>query len=163
MAEEQGKEYAGFIQKELEREYGRRDTVNSRAATAITSATGLVTIVLAVVAVAKGKDFTLSGCALVSLWVALLSFLASAILAVLAGINWKYKATSVESMYRMVGDRWEDDTEVTARNLAALCNVVTIKSLRGGTTIKYRLLLGSAGFQALAIAALAASVIALVT
>ena len=61
MSDDQGSEYADFIKEELASEVGRRDAVNSRAGAAITSATGLVTLVLAVVAITKGKDYVLTG------------------------------------------------------------------------------------------------------
>jgi hypothetical protein len=59
--DEQGSEWVAFIAKELDREYDRRDRLNTRSATAITSATTLVTVALAVVAVLKGQHLVVSG------------------------------------------------------------------------------------------------------
>jgi hypothetical protein len=150
---EQGTEYGTFIQDELKHEYDRRDSVNSRAATAMTAASGLVTLVLAVVAIAKGKDYTLSGGGLTALVVALIALLSSAGFGVLAGINWRYKVTSIATMQNMLGSHWMD-TEIAARNSAAQCNVVTINSLRKGTNIKFGFLLAAALGQLTAIIAL---------
>ncbi|BBX97204.1 hypothetical protein AWC15_09630 [Mycobacterium lacus] len=72
--------------EELDREYDRRDRLNTRSATAITSATTLVTVSLAVVAVLKGQHFTVSGVLKVgSLLGAVLLLLAAAVLSILAG------------------------------------------------------------------------------
>src|SRR6266567_1786266 len=97
-AGEQGTEFASFIQEELNQEYSRRDSVNSRAATSITASSGLVTVTLAVIAILKGKDFTLNGWALRWLIIALALLLMAAILAVLAGMNWKYKVGSTNTL-----------------------------------------------------------------
>ena len=158
---DQGAEYARFIEAQLKSEYDRRDTVNSRAGAAITSATGLVTITLVVVAVLKGKDFTLHGGALVALFVAFFALLLSAAMAVLGGMNWRFQVTSVATMKAMVGERW-GDSEVSARGVAAFCNVKTINTLRAGTNIKYRFLLAPAVAQLVAILALGTSALIVV-
>jgi hypothetical protein len=154
--EEQGTEYATFIQNELKLEHERRDTVNSRAATAVTSATGLVTVTLAVIAVLRGQNFTLHGAALGALFVGLLGFLGSGILAILAGLNWKYDVTTISALRQIYTDHWTD-SETTARNLVAYCNVHTINSLRAGTNIKFQFLLCASFAQVVAILALAIS------
>ncbi|WP_067846119.1 hypothetical protein [Nocardia lijiangensis] len=158
---EQGAGWASFIHDQLEREYSRRDTLNTRAASAVTSATGLVTLVLAVVAVLKGKDFTLTGAALVALYVAMLALLGSAVLAVLAGVSWRYRVTSLDSMRAMLTEHWRD-AEVDARYVAAYCNLESIASLRAGTSLKAYLLMGAAGMQVLSILAMATSALILV-
>jgi hypothetical protein len=84
--DEQGSEWVAFIAKELDREYDRRDRLNTRSATAITSATTLVTLSLAVMAVLKGQHLVVSGALKVgSLLGALVLLLAAAVLSILAG------------------------------------------------------------------------------
>jgi hypothetical protein len=73
---DQGKQYAAFIDAELQREIDRRDSANARAGSALTGATGLVTLVLAVFAVFLGKESLVTGWAKV--------FIAAAVLALLA-------------------------------------------------------------------------------
>lgn len=153
---DQGSEYATFIENELKHEYDRRDAVNSRAAGAITAATGLVTIVLAVLAVLKGKDFTLTGGPLTALAVALIALLVAAVLAILAGINPSHEVTTVDTMRKMLRDHW-GDSEVDARNLVAGSNIQTIDSLRKGTNVKFRYLTGGAVVQVVAVLALSVS------
>ncbi|BBZ51499.1 hypothetical protein MHEI_32160 [Mycobacterium heidelbergense] len=88
MMYEQGSEWVAFIAKELDREYGRRDRLNTRSATTITSATTLVTVSLAVVAVLKGQHLAVSGVLRVgSLLSALVLLLAAAVLSILAGVT----------------------------------------------------------------------------
>ncbi|KRQ29542.1 hypothetical protein AOT83_23780 [Mycobacteroides sp. H001] len=64
---DQGREWVEFIGKELDREYTRRDTINTRSAASITSATALVTISLAVIAVIRGEHYTV-GLAAWTVW-----------------------------------------------------------------------------------------------
>jgi len=156
---DQGSEYANFIQAALSREYTARDLVNSRAGTSITSATGLVTLTLAVVAVFKGQQYTLHGGALAALTAALICLFGAGALAVLAGINWRYTVASTATMHMMLAQpHWLDD-EVDARNQVAYTNVETIDTLRHGTTIKYRLLLAAWCAQVAAIIALSTTVL----
>ncbi|MFQ6398979.1 hypothetical protein ACLMAJ_36775 [Nocardia sp. KC 131] len=116
---------------------------------------------LAVVAVLKGKDFTLTGGALVALYVAMLALLGSAVLAVLTGVSWRYRVTSTDSMRAMLVDHWID-SEVDARYISAYCNLETVESLRAGTSLKAHLLLGAAAMQVLSILAMATSALILV-
>ncbi|MGW6374825.1 hypothetical protein ACWFRB_02015 [Rhodococcus sp. NPDC055112] len=158
---EQGAGWAAFIQDQLNREYARRDALNTRAATAITSSTGLVTLVLAVVAVLKGKDFTLTGGPLTAIYAAMLGLLGSAVLAVLAGVSWRHRVTSIESMRAMLTEHW-GDRELDARYISAYCNLETTASLRAGNALKGQLLIGAAVTQILAIFAMATSALLLV-
>lgn len=161
MSSNQGSEFADFLKDELANEISRRDSVNSRAATAITSATGLVTLVLAVVAVAKGKDYIISGAALAALVVALVALLLSAVAAIIAGLNWKYMTVSTGTMRRMVQDKWAT-AEVDARNATAYCNLIAIESLRRATTVKFRFLIGASIGQIVAILSLSATTLLVV-
>jgi uncharacterized membrane protein len=70
-----GKQYAAFIESEVKAENDRHASINTRAAAALTGAAGLVTVVLAVLAVLADENFILSGWAkgwLVAALVALL-------------------------------------------------------------------------------------------
>lgn len=158
---QQGASYAAFIQSELDREHERRDSVNARAATAITSATGLVTLTLAAVAVIKGQSTLLHGTSQAWLVVAVIALLVAATLAVLSGVNWRYNVTTPETLAEMRTTHWSD-TEVTASNVVAHCNILTIKALRAGTNVKMALLLSAHGVQVFAIAALAVAFVSIV-
>ena len=158
MNNDQGSEYAGFIKEELASEVDRRDAVNTRAGAAITSATGLVTLVLAVVAITKGKDYVLTGAAVTALVVALFALLLSAVAAILAGLSWKHKALSITSMRVMLQSRW-GTPEVDARNQTAFARVVTIESLRRATNTKFKFLIAAGVGQVVAILALSVTII----
>ena len=155
-AGEQGTEFADYIQEVLNQEYSRRDSVNGRATAATTAATGLVTITLAVIAVLKGKDFTLHGWAYRTLVGAFVALLAAAILGVLAGLTWGYKVATIDTLRQLVGSRWQS-TEVTARSAVAQFNVRAIETLRRGNNTKFNLLTASAWCQVLALIALGAT------
>ncbi|MGW5517637.1 hypothetical protein [Nocardia africana] len=152
---EQGKEYASFIAAELKAEQERRDTVNNRAAAALTATTGLATLVIAVFTVLRGKDFTLQGSAKAMLLLALAAMLVAAALSLFAGFAKSYQTASTPTLLTMIEARW-GDSEITARNATARCNIQTLKTLRSGTNFKYRVL-GLAGiFQLLSILSLIA-------
>lgn len=158
---DRGTQYTSFIEAELKAEVDRRESVNSRASTALTSSAGIVTLVLTVFAVLIHKDFTLSGPAKWFLVVALFAFLCSAITAVLAGIPWYTKVTKPSTLAAMINTRWAD-SESTARNNTAYANAVVIESLRRGTDIKFWFLIAAGACQIIAIAALAGCTLVIV-
>jgi len=152
---EQGKEYAEFISAELKAENDRRTSVNTRAGATLTGAAGLVTLVLAVFAIFIGKEHpVLTGWAKGFLAAALFALLACAFCAVMAGLPWRFRVTTVATLNRMLEDHWGDH-EVDARNATAHLNTLVLKSLRSGTTIKVRFLTAAGISQMLAVAALA--------
>lgn len=153
MSDDQGKEYSAFIQEQLHSEDKRRESVTTRAAGALTGATGLVTLVLAVFAVFLGKDFTLKGCAKNWLLVAIIALLIAAALAVVAGYPAKFDTPTAGTLGTMVNNRWLDH-EVDARNIAAYINTALIVSLRKGTEKKMKWLFAAGTFQLLAVGAL---------
>jgi hypothetical protein len=158
---DQGKEYSTFIQEQLRSEDKRRESVTTRAATALTGATGLVTIVLAVFTVFLGKDFTLKGCAKSWLLVAIIALLLAAACAVLAGYPAKFDTPKADTLGAMVNNRWVDH-EVDARNITAYINTALILSLRHGTEKKMKWLFAAAFFQLVAVGALVGCVLAVI-
>lgn len=163
--DEQGSEWVAFIAKELDREYDRRDRLNTRAATAITSATTLVTVSLAVVAVLKGQHLTVSGVLKVgSLLGALVLLLVAAVLSILAGATRsRFEVAAVNDMNRMLGEELWGADNVDARNYTAQLNLVAIRSLRKGNGFKYQFLVLSLFTQAIGVLLLAVFAIAVVT
>ena len=151
--DDQGRQYSEFVEAELAAEGARRDSVNSRAATALTGSAGLVTLVLAVFTVFIGKEFTLSGWPKWFLAMALIALLAAALCAVVAGVPWIAPATKAKTLHRFRTSRW-GDTEVTARGMTAYCNAVGVERLRPGTRVKFYFLLAAHVCQAVAIAGL---------
>ncbi|MCV6972013.1 hypothetical protein [Mycobacterium bohemicum] len=154
--------YSAFIEAELRAEKDSRDSVNSRAATAVTSATALITLALAVIGVLVGKDRTFPACAQPFLLLSLAFLLGAGACAVAAGFPWRQRFVKARTLNKML-DAHRTDSEEDARYTVAYCNMVVLVSLRSGTTIKTRFLLVSAIFQILAIAALGACIWALVT
>jgi hypothetical protein len=159
--DDQGKQYAAFIDAQLKAENDRRDSVNSRAGTALTGAAGLVTLVLAVFAVFVGKDFVLTGFARKSLGFALLMLLLAAVSAVLAGYPWRSKIISPESLDIFLTARWTN-TETLARNVTSRANVEAITTLRRGTSIKFFFLMIAGALQVLAVVGLVACTLAVI-
>jgi hypothetical protein len=148
--DDQGKQYASFVEQQLKAEHDRRDSVNTRAGTALTGSAGLVTLVLAVFAVLIGKDFVLSGLARYSLGFALLMLLFAAASAVIAGYPWKSKIVSPGTLEGFLAKRWKN-TETRARNVTSMANVEAIRTLRKGTSIKFTFLMSAAVLPVLAV------------
>jgi pheromone shutdown protein TraB len=150
---DQGREWVEFIRKELDREYTRRDLINSRSAGTITSATALVTISLAVVAVVKGEHYTVAGA--LHVWLlagALLSLLGAAVLSILAGsARGGFSVAAVKDMRRMLSAELWASNPIDARNYTAQLDLIAIRTLRTGNTTKYRFLVLALTAQALGI------------
>ena len=154
---DQGTEWSDFIKKELDREYTRRDTLNTRAAGAITSATTLITVSLAVIGIAKGAHYVIDGLmATVLLGFALLFLLVAAVLSILAGaVGGEFKVAAVNDLNRMLSaELWPVDT-IDARYYTAQLNILATKTLRAGNTTKYRYLVIALVVQAIGVSLLA--------
>ena len=153
---DQGTTYTEFVRAELQAENERRKSVNDRAGSALTSAGGLVTLVLAVFTVLTGTEtVVLAGPAKRFLAAALLALLACGFCAVMAGLPWRFDVADAGTLQAMIDAHWGDD-EVDARNITADLNTRVMLSLRSGTAIKVRFLMGAAACQLIAIGALAA-------
>jgi hypothetical protein len=152
--------YAAFIDAQLAAEITRRESVNTRAATLLTSAGALVALALAVLAVLRGKDFVLTGAAKLCLVIAVGALFASAACAVGAGIPWTMKMAGMGTLRGMVNlkGHWNDPND-TARRNTAYVNVRVIESLRKGTKTKYRLFYAAGLAQIVAVGALVACVL----
>lgn len=147
---DQGVEWSNFINKELEREYSRRDTVNTRAAGSVTSATALITVTLAVVGIAKGAHYVISGLELQALLgAAVLLLFVAVVLGISAGAAGGEFTVASEADLRSLlsAERWPMNT-VDARNYTADLNIIAITTLREGTSRKYRYLVFAHGVQA---------------
>ncbi|SPM40207.1 hypothetical protein BN971_03106 [Mycobacterium numidiamassiliense] len=154
--------YAAFIDAALKAENDRRDSVNTRAASAVTSATGLITLALAVFAVLVGKDHAFPECARPFLVAALAFLLGAGACAVAAGFPWRGYVVKARTLDKMINARRNDSEEV-ARRAVSYANMVTLVAARAGTTVKVWLLLAAGIFQILAIGALGFCIWAVVT
>ena len=163
MSSNQGEEYANYIKAALEAEYKRRDDFNARSASVITSAGGLVTLTVTVLAFFLGKDYRLDGAERVWMIIAFVLFLSCAVLGVVAGNRSpKYQVADADSLKAMITTQWVQ-SEVDARNAVAEANIAAIVSLRTGNNEKYCVLLAAVISQIAAIAALAISALLALT
>ena len=147
---DQGVEWSNFINKELEREYTRRDTVNTRAAGSVTSASALITVTLAVLGIAKGAHYLISGLELQALLgAAVLLLFVAVVLGISAGaVGGEFTVASEAALRSMLSaERWPMNT-IDARNYTADLNIIAIKTLREGTSRKYRCLVLAHSVQA---------------
>ncbi|MBS0338421.1 MAG: hypothetical protein JSS40_16795 [Proteobacteria bacterium] len=162
---DQGREWVEFIGKELDREYTRRDTINTRSAASITSATALVTISLAVIAVIRGEHYTV-GLPAWKVWLlgaALVCLLTAAIFGILAGATAsRFRIASTKDMTRMLSAELWGYHRIDARNETAKLNIKAIRTLRAGNTAKFRFLVLALFAQALGVLLLGAFAVAVI-
>jgi hypothetical protein len=151
---EQGKQYAAFIEAELKSENDLRSSINTRATSARTGSTGIVTLVLAMFAVLVKKDFTLTGWSKGLLAGALFALLVAAICALMALQPGKFRYTLGSSLADFLTSKWGED-EVDARNRTAYCNLIVLESLRIVSKRKVNYLRGAGVAQIVAVALLA--------
>lgn len=157
---DRGTQYTAFIEAELKRESERRDSVNTRAVSAVTGSTALATLVLAVFAVMIGRDAIVHGPAKVSITVAVIALLLASGCAVQAARTRTAELVSIDNLkVLLTEEHWIKDNEPNARYHSCKYMLEEIKDLRSGTTKRGNWLRRSAVLQLVAVAALAFSVI----
>lgn len=166
---EQGKQYSSFIAAELSAETARRASLNSRAATLLTGATGLATLSLAILAVFIGKDFGLPIFSEVFLGAALAALLLTAILATVVQLpgDGLSRATiaDLEALTSTSKDGADGtklgfyNPEVQARYVSARSDLRALKKLREQTDKKTPWLTSAMWSQVAAILFIAACVV----
>lgn len=157
---DRGTQYTAFIEAELKREGERRDSVNTRAVSAVTGSTALATLVLAVFAVLIGRDAVVHGPAKISITIAVMALLLASGCAVEAARTRTGELLSMNNLRTLLTEEhWIKDNEPNARYHSCKYMLDEIESLRGGTTKRGKWLRRSALLQLVAVAALAFSVI----
>jgi Na+/melibiose symporter-like transporter len=156
---DQGSVYVEFIVAEIQREYDRRDRIDTRCAALVTAAAGLITISFAALAALKGKNAPIHGVSLACITVTVIAFVSSAVLATLAAANWSYEVAKSSTLSEMLSSHWQD-SQVTARNHTARINVRTLRTLRTGNNRKSTLFLAALLSQVVAITGLAVTILA---
>jgi hypothetical protein len=151
---EQGDAYSAFIESELSHEHDRRDKINSQSTAVVTSSGALLTLSAGIVAFLKGKDYVPGSQVGWLFAVALVVYLGSAILGLLAGISRNYEVATSGTLDAMLRERWTD-TEISAKNNVARLKLLSISSLRVGNNAKAKLLLAAVIVQVGAVVVLA--------
>lgn len=161
---DQGTQYAAFLDGELKRENDRRSSLLTRAGTAVTASTGLVTLVLALFTVVIGKDPTITGAAKWGVTVAVVFLLGSAACALEAGRPRKNREqTAISTLQSLIDDENWTVSEVNARWQTANITIDQIDRLRSGSKGRGRWLRAAGICQVLAVAALAFSTVFVVS
>jgi hypothetical protein len=146
---DQGSTYNGFVDAELDRELRRRDTIDRRASTTVTSSAAIVTLSLAIASMQKLGNASLP-VGRVPLVLTAAGFLTAALLAVVAGFGWAYEVPELRTIEDMLRESWTD-TEPTARNECSRLTLSSLASLRRGNNRKMQLLTAAQTSQCLAI------------
>lgn len=128
---DQGATYAGFVQEQLEQERKRREDLDARGLTVLTTTSGLVALLFAISVLVTGKDYKVAKHLSVGLVVgALVTLVIAAILGILANRLRGYAVPKIESLEDLLtGPHWED-SEATARSITSQAKLGMISSLR---------------------------------
>ncbi len=145
--------YAAFIEAELKAESERRESVHTRAATFVTSSTGLITLSLGVFGLLIGSNHEIPDLAKPFFVAAVICLLAAGGLAVAAVFPLDQQYVADRTISRML-DAHRADSEADARDAVAYINAVGLLSLRRGTTTKAVLLFASGVSQIFAMCAI---------
>lgn len=152
-----GDVYGGHVESLLAAEYDRRKTLESRGAAIVTTSSSILTLILGLTVVITGKDYSFSSTAALGLLIAsLVTFVGSAIVAILVqNYGMKYTVTGAQTLEAMVqNEAWNRDAE-DAKRMCLKRQINTVISLRSGNNRKALLALWSLGLQVGAIAILA--------
>jgi len=141
-SENAGTVFADFYEKELRAERDRRATLDARAVGVLNTSATLVTLLLALGAVVTGATGFEPPTLMISLLsLALVAFVAAALLGLLANRQHRYSVTQPVQLHK-----WRDrdgnwnDTADKARRVVAKANILTIASLRQGNNTKATLI-----------------------
>lgn len=143
----QGETYAKFIEAELKAEHERRASFDARALSVTTTSSAFIALAGALTVLVTGKDYSFSDASARGIMLSLLSFLVAALLASIAHATHPYEVTQRATLEDMIADPHWQDSETSARNVAADLNVRTALSLRSGTNRKAGLLVAAHACQ----------------
>jgi hypothetical protein len=125
-----------FIENELDAERTRKALIR-RSGNALAAASGTVAILLSALGIVDTNRHTVWTTVL--LLCAIVTYMAAAILGLLAGRSTPSRVANVATLERMRKEHWTDDV-ATARESVAHVHTLTIQELRSGSNARSRLL-----------------------
>lgn len=155
-----GPVFTEFIEKELAYERDRRKSLDARGISALTTSSTLVTLIVGLGAIVTSVDgFEPGWPAIALLGFALLAFVLTALLGLLANRLVKYQVVDPAQLrtWRDHDKKWNDEAD-KAKRVIAEANITTIETLRKGNGRKAKLLEAALWSQLAAIVLLAAAV-----
>lgn len=139
--EQQGAEYAAYIDCELADEHSRRTRFQSRAQSLITTSAILLTFMGAIAVFAQfAQRYVVSGWLQGLYGVAMLALVVAVGCGIWAGRGYVYDAADDSVLHAMVESHWGDNP-VDARNIVATLRVAAIVTLRKGNDTMARFVL----------------------
>jgi hypothetical protein len=129
--------YAEFIKEQLEAQDARRESIERRAMSVITTSGVLVSLLFGLAAVVtSAENFVLPRDARPWLGLSLLLFVVAAIMALLANFPLLYRYVKPDALRSVVKDKWSDDVKIaeqrsSATRLTVLDNAQILNSLKG--------------------------------
>lgn len=155
---DQGEFYGSFVESELLSEQTRRAELNVQARAVVTASGAQFGLTTGLVVFVRGKNYLPDHTWSWLFGTALVLYLLSVALGLVASRSHKTAVAAPETLRRMLSDHWTDGA-ATARNFVARAQVTSIEALREGNNIKARWLKRSVIIQVGAIAILAAAVV----
>jgi len=150
---------AKFVEGELAAEEARKDSIESRGSSVISSSGALVTILFALAALVTGQDDYIPPDP--SLWAILIAlglFVLAAVLGLLTGAVRNYDRVKLADVQNTVDSDWDTISDDSARKMIVESNLDVVRSARSQTNGKAQLLKAAVICQVAAVAALAFAV-----
>jgi hypothetical protein len=156
---DQGQVYLAFIEGELRAERERRSTYDSRGQALVATSGVLVALLSGIAAAAEaGLKVKPPAVAIGVALVALVLFVVSAALGIVAGWNKLYTVAAYTALDEMLSDHYRD-LEAIARNNVGTVHAKTIRSLRATNQFKAACISYGLVFQLLALITFAITII----
>jgi hypothetical protein len=154
--EQQGVVYAAFIDAALKDEQARRDSLDSRALSVLTTSSALIALVFSLTVLITGEHFVVSDRGARGIACSLGSFVVAAALGLWAHETRPYRVADIPTLRLMYTTHWTDG-ETTARNFCCRLSVRNTASLRTGNNRKAGILIVAFIFQIAALVGLLAT------
>jgi hypothetical protein len=154
-----GAAYAEYIKDEEEHQEARKQSIEQRGVSVITTSGVLVTALFGLTALSTKKKptFHLSHSAEILLIVALILFFLAAIAALFTNLPRSYRAVTPAGLRTAVDNRW-DESVFEAQKMIAKTRLKTIRRSQELNQVKARVLAVSMALEAAAVAFVAAAV-----
>jgi len=148
---DQGVVYSAFIDQELKDEQARRDRLDARSTTVLTSSASLVALLASVGAfVLRGDKLAMPSSAFVPLVAGVSAFGISGFIALIAAWPVSYGKTPVRVLTELRTERWPE-SQITARNHVANLKIKEITDLRNMNNRRVRVLFAALAAQLVAV------------
>jgi hypothetical protein len=155
--------YARYAEAELELQHARRDSLEKRGLSVVTTSGALVSLLFGLVAVLIGaKNYVLPDAARSWLYAALGLFFIAAVGALVTNAPLRYLTVKPEDLLEAANNRWADSAEV-AQRMVFITRVKVMGDTKRKNDLKGKVLLAAMAAEVLAVGCVAMAVRLVIT